>query len=207
MTNSVKVDGSWKTVANNYVKVAGVWKKANAGFVKDAGVWRTFFYDPGQQLFTANTSWPVPPGVSTVCIVCVGAGGTGSGPGGGGGALSYSNNVAVTAGETLTIVVGTNVSANGGDSYVNRSATTLVKAKGGLGGTLRSGGAASGGIGDVKYSGGNGGVGDAEAGGGAAGYAGNGGAADGGDGSGGGGGAGRFDHNNGAGGGGGGGLS
>lgn len=139
-----------------------------------------------QQLFTTNTSWVVPTGVNRVSIVAVGAGGGGSNtnnsPGGGGGALSYVNNLSVTPGETLTVVVG--VGANnvaGGDSYVRRSTTDLVLAKGGARGVSGGGqgGSAAAGVGDVKYSGGNGGAAadssDRGGGGGAAGYSGNGG--------------------------------
>ncbi len=145
----------------------------------------------------------VPSGVYQITAVAIGggAGGAGSigqsggdgGGGGGGGALSYVNNLSVTPGETLTVVVGAGgaggtggVSSRtggfpGGDSYIRRSATNLLLAKGGSGGGLNSGGqggSSTSGVGDVKYSGGDGGAGeDASAaygggGGGAAGYSG-----------------------------------
>jgi hypothetical protein len=140
-----------------------------------------------QQLFTSNGSFEVPTGITNVSIVCVGGGAAGNntnadgGRGGGGGALSYTNNLAVTPGETLTIVVGlggTTSGQNGGDSYVRRSSTDLVLAKGGVGGTTSLGGNSALGVGTVKYSGGNGGSGfdgPGGGGGGAAGYSGNGG--------------------------------
>jgi hypothetical protein len=133
----------------------------------------------------------VPSGVSKISVVCVGSGGGGvacscggSSIGGGGGALSYTNCIPVTPGESLTVVAGakayqpnlcTYPSANGNDSYVSRGATQLIMAKGGFGDDQAhapvSGGPAASGIGAVKYSGGNRNSGA----GGAAGYAGNGG--------------------------------
>ena len=63
--------------------------------------------------------WVVPTDVTSICAVVIGSGagsttadyigGSGSGwagSGGGGGALSYVNNIAVTPGETLTVLVG-----------------------------------------------------------------------------------------------------
>ena len=155
----------------------------------------------------ATYSLVIPAGVTSIDAIAIGAGGggggvsaaaTASGAGGGGGALSYSNAISVTAGETLTVVVGAgggggaNTGAAGdagGDSYIRRSATDLLLAKGGSGGlgntaALTGGGGAGGvaasGIGDTKNTGG---VGGARAtndrgggGGGAAGYSGTGGA-------------------------------
>jgi len=68
----------------------------------------------GQESFTTpgTYSWTAPAGVYSVSVVCVGAGGTyspGGGlgaTGGGGGALAYANNIAVTPGNTYTVVVG-----------------------------------------------------------------------------------------------------
>ncbi len=145
----------------------------------------------------------VPSGVYQITAVGIGggAGGAGSigqsggdgGGGGGGGALSYVNNLSVTPGETLTVVVGAGgaggaggVSSRtggfpGGDSYIRRSATNLLLAKGGGGGGLNNGGQGGSstiGVGDVKYSGGDGGAGEDASiaygggGGGAAGYSG-----------------------------------
>lgn len=150
-------------------------------------------------------SFVVPSGVTKISVVVVGGGGGAQGydmdetqyhSGGTGGALSYTNCIVTTPGETLTVVVGIGglvgatgccadgqVGTNGGDSYVSRGATTLILAKGGLAGNgmrvIRAGGAAACGVGAVRYSGGansstgsGGGIGG---GGGAAGYAGNGG--------------------------------
>lgn len=155
----------------------------------------------------ATYSLVVPTGVTSIVAIAIGAGGGGGGvsaaatssaAGGGGGALSYSNAITVTPGETLTVVVGAGGTAgantgatggNGGDSYIRRSATDLLLAKGGSGGggntaALTGGGGAGGdaasGVGDTKNSGGAGGaraVNDrGGGGGGAAGYSGTGGA-------------------------------
>ena len=162
----------------------------------------------GLTLVASGTySLVVPNGVYQVSALAIGggggAGGSASGSvfasaGGGGGALSYSNNLVVTPGETLTLVVGTGGDAglaaggtngtSGGDSYIARGATNLVLAKGGsfgiAGGSTSgigggAGGSAASGVGNTKYSGGDGGNRGAPAGGGgggAAGYSGNGGA-------------------------------
>jgi hypothetical protein len=173
---------------------------------------------PGGVLFrsqngaTVNTTTSytvtVPQGVTSIAALAIGAGGGGGGAssgataaagGAGGGALSYSNSIAVTPGETLTVNVP-NQSDNGGltgtagaagrDASILRGATTLLLAQGGRGsngttggtaGTGAAGGAAASGVGDVKQSGGTGGNGTAAndvggGGGGAAGYSGTGGA-------------------------------
>ena len=155
----------------------------------------------------ATYSLVVPTGVTSIDAIAIGGGGggggcsaaaTASGAGGGGGALSYSNAISVTAGETLTVVVGSGGTAgantgtaggDGGDSYIRRSATDLLLAKGGSGGLgntagLTGGGGAGGvaasGVGDTKNTGGAGGGRATNdrggGGGGAAGYSGTGGA-------------------------------
>lgn len=146
---------------------------------------------------TAGTySFVVPPGITSICAVAVGGGGLLANwrtSGGGGGALSYSNNIAVTPGETLTVIAGIGpvstvrgVGANGGDSSISRGSTTLLLAKGGISVLTENvrtgvGGQASQGVGAVRYSGGNGFGNQASngtftgAGGGAAGYGGDGG--------------------------------
>jgi hypothetical protein len=108
-------------------------------------------------------TWVAPAGVTSVCVVCVGAGA--GGPACGGGALAYKNNIPVTPGNEYTVRVG----ARGGPSSVGGEAyfidTSTVRAGGGgwtSGGTFTGDG------------GGNGGSGSA-GGGGAGGYSGNGG--------------------------------
>jgi len=128
----------------------------------------------GQQAYTtAGTfSWVAPAGVTSVSVVTVGGGASNSSGGGtaygGGGALAYKNNIAVTPGNSYTVVVGAGASrctggANGGNSYFNSTGT--VWAQGGL-----ITGAAT----YVGDGGGNGG-GIGQGGGGAGGYSGNGG--------------------------------
>lgn len=166
----------------------------------------------GQMMFdkVGTTLWEVPKDVTTICAVVVGGGGgagkysgppSGSGmyvygSGGGGGGLSWRNNIPVTPGETLTIVVGAaganNYTINayaeaGGDSAIRRDGATLCIAKGGhpgqnynvVGGGGGLGGKAADPINDGGGNGGNGGNGtlgsNAGGSGGAAGYSGNGG--------------------------------
>jgi hypothetical protein len=142
---------------------------------------------------TAGTySFVVPTGASKICVVCVGGGGAGYSQtcscyaGGGGGALSYTNCIPTTPGETLTVTVGAagtsplpavggGPTSPGGTSSVARSATILISAQGGSGVPLvgtNPGGQASSGVGAVKNNGGNSVF---AGGGGAGGYSGNGG--------------------------------
>lgn len=168
----------------------------------------TFYCLPGATVNTQTTyNIRIPDNVTSIAALAIGAGGGGGGcssvatasaGGAGGGALSYSNAITVTPGETLTVLVpngaaaggtgGTNGSA-GLTASIARGATILLSADGGNGsagrtGSTASAGAAGGdaavGVGDVRYSGGAGGSGSASlddggGGGGAAGYAGNGG--------------------------------
>jgi hypothetical protein len=136
-------------------------------------------------------SWVVPAGVLNVCVVCIGGGGGGdyagygppgayhNGDGGGGGGLGWKNNIAVTPGQSYTVVAGAGGTSNlaGGDSYFVSPAT--VKGGGGMmgyqnraGGTYVGDGGGNGGIGGTGGGWGSG----ASGGGGAGGYAGNGGA-------------------------------
>ena len=182
-------------------------RSSSAAFNLSGGV--TFYSLPGATVNTQTTySIRIPDNITSIAAVAIGAGGGGGGcnsgatesaGGGGGGALSYSNRIAVTPGETLTVLVPNNAGAGstGGTSgtagltaSIARGATILLSAVGGSGsgGVVTSGnftvgangGAAASGVGDVKYSGGKGGNGIAASdqgggGGGAAGYAGNGG--------------------------------
>lgn len=93
----------------------------------------------GQQAYTSGGSYSfvVPANVGYISAVCVGAGGGGyynwSNSGGGGGALAYANRIAVTPGETLTVVVGSGGTwgSSGGDSYISRSGSVFFTAQGG----------------------------------------------------------------------------
>lgn len=130
----------------------------------------------------------VPSGVTQICAVCVGGGAggetwLGNFKYGGAGALSYSNGIPTTPGESLTVVVGVAgkgpvTPESGGNSFIQRAGTNLLLAQGGPSVVNGSGagGQASSGVGAVRYSGGSYGLGAPGAGGGgAAGYSGNGG--------------------------------
>lgn len=127
---------------------------------------------------TSSGNWTAPSGVSSITVEAWGGGGAGGGQsitsdgggGGGGGAYSKKNTLAVVAGTSYTVVVGSGgtgvaggTGGNGGDSYFINTSTVL--AKGGIGGAPSSGtppagglgGAAASGVGDVKFSGGQGG--------------------------------------------------
>lgn len=161
------------STANSYAAVTLVLGGAN----------EALFTTPGTHNFV------VPSGVTSVSAVCVGGGeGGGSQVGGTGGNIRYKNNISVTPGETLTVVVGVGgagdiattsaAGVNGGDSSIARSGTNLVLARGGQstatevfdgGGTGAAGGdslTVSSPYGTVRNGGGGGGAG---------GYSGNGG--------------------------------
>jgi len=113
------------------------------------------YYNPearDQQEFpTPGTySFTVPTAVTSICAVAIGGGGGGAsdvndGGGGGGAGLQYRNDIAVTPGETLTVVVGSGGApgvnaATGGDSGHYRRGTQLVYATGGAGARSQFGG-------------------------------------------------------------------
>ncbi len=131
--------------------------------------------------YTSSGYFTAPTGVTSVSAACWGGGGGGGGNdttedgggGGGGGAYSKTNSIAVTPNATYGVNVGYGgyqysttagaQSLSGGDSWFKDVSTIL--AKGGAGGSNTSGGspgaggvggASASGIGDTKYSGGNG---------------------------------------------------
>lgn len=93
----------------------------------------------GSQTFTTtgSQSWTVPTDVTHISVVAIGAGGYGGNDGGAGGGLCYTNFIPVTAGESLTVIVGAagsgsnSTSVAGGESAVQRSGTYLCRADGG----------------------------------------------------------------------------
>lgn len=115
--------------------------------------------------FTANDTWIVPAGVTSLKIECWsgGSGGQNKDPGNGGlgGCYARGNAVAVTPSETLTVLVGAGgggLGTAGGPSSVKRGGSTLVEAytsqpystgdvkwAGGGGGSKGSGGGGGGG--------------------------------------------------------------
>lgn len=145
-------------------------------------------------------SFQVPSDTYSISVLCVGGGGGGAsgvansatsflmfGAGGGGGATAYANNISVTPGEYLSVVVGaggpsSNIygfKTDGGDSYIARGTTKLCHAGGGISASIGRETPATNpiaGAGGTVYvgTGGAGGNGS-EGGGGAGGYAGTGG--------------------------------
>lgn len=173
---------------------------SSTGAKNNSGIWhleeihaaKSDFVPTGEHVFTgqySTNSFTVPAGVTSVSVVIVGRGGRAgssggdnwSGSGGGGGGLSYQNNISVTPGETLDVLL--NVSY----SQLKRGTTVLVQAQRGTYGSgsnsVGSGGAGGAGGSSLGYDGGgNGGRGGQRgsntgggAGGGAGGYSGNGG--------------------------------
>lgn len=140
---------------------------------------RSFGIPPGQVAYTTpgTYSWVCPAGVTSVCVVCVGAATTAYGAdvgGGGAGALGYKNNISVTPGNSYTVVVGAvssdpnsaagdsyfinvyTVKGGGSPNYYTRS--TYTGDGGGQGGTGGGNfGAGAGGAGGYTGNGGNGG--------------------------------------------------
>jgi hypothetical protein len=150
----------------------------------------------GQSQFTtAGTfTFTVPSNCTSISAVTIGGGGGGgndtnpdeAGSGGAGGGLAYQASIAVTPGESLTVVVGAGGGSNtaGGQSRIDRSGTNLVAAGGGNPGQSPDDGNAGGSGGTVITGiGGVGGAGGAttgtntqgSGGGGAGGYSGTGG--------------------------------
>gem|GEM_PF-4062468 len=116
---------------------------------------------------TGAGSWKVPMdwNSSSNTIEGIGGGGGGYYGGAGGGAYSRKNNLSLTPGANVSYTVGAGggSGASGADTYFNGAtcAGASVCAKGGEGrsdGVGGAGGAAGSGVGDVKYSGGNGAV-------------------------------------------------
>lgn len=123
---------------------------------------------PGQIAYTSagTYSWVVPDGVTTVSAVVVSSGQSGTmSYGGSGGDLRYINNLSVTPGETLTIVVGqgTNGTGQKNNSSISRSGTALISSSSSMTPPIYGG------------NGGSGAYGQGGPGGGAGGYSGNGG--------------------------------
>jgi nitrogen regulatory protein PII len=120
---------------------------------------------------TGTYSWTAPSGVTSVSVVAVGGGGGGgstwSSGGGGGGGLGWKNNIAVTPGQTYTVVVGsggpsnanaTTAGSEGGTSYFISTATVAGYGggRGGPGSTGATNGYGGGFLGDGGGRGGNG---------------------------------------------------
>jgi hypothetical protein len=132
---------------------------------------------PGQAMYgfgNGTYAWTCPPGVTSVCVVCIGGGSSSRGAqwsnyAGNGGGLGWKNDISVKPGETYTVVVGKGGDGQGG-SYAGGASYFIDTA------TVRGAGASnSSGGGFTGDGGGTGGTGGQYGGGGAAGYVGNGG--------------------------------
>lgn len=118
---------------------------------------------PGQQVFTANGTFVVPSGVTSISAVCIGMGANSfSDQGGRGGDLRYATTLAVTPGETLDIEVST----SNGATRILRAGTPILSARGGgsgsstaTGGDIGGGNGGTGGAGSGGTNGGGGGAG------------------------------------------------
>lgn len=137
----------------------------------------------GEAVYTTpgTYTWVVPAGITKVSVVCVGGGGGNRiwDCGGYGGNLRYKNDIAVTPGESLTVVVGAGGTGNGGtggNSYFKNTSTVCARGGPAVGGSWSGTDVGDGGgNGGASYNGSGGGH---FGGGGAGGYSGNGGNGD-----------------------------
>jgi hypothetical protein len=138
----------------------------------------------GQRLYTGGSfTFVVPANTFSVSVVCVGAGGAGgygSYNAGAGGGLRYKNNIAVTPGQSISVVAASTAyyNSSGGDSSFGTNGVNafyFFAGGGGSGGNLSGGTGST--IGGAADGGGNGGniFSSLFGGGGAGGYSGNGG--------------------------------
>lgn len=122
--------------------------------------------------------WVCPPGVTSVCVVAVGAAIAGTYASGGGG-LGWRNNIAVTPGSSYVVQVGNPLSGNAGyrdSSFISGGVTVLgggaptrvdstspggsfIGTGGGNGGAISATEGGGGGAGGYSGNGGNGGIG------------------------------------------------
>jgi hypothetical protein len=193
---NINISGHTDPAATDLLGAAGAFEMTltnHTNQVADGSnpVFNELFDTPGTH------SWTCPAGVSSVSVVCVGAGGSGgwqwSSGGGGGGGLGWKNNIAVTAGQSYSVVVGDHggevanaynaTTGIGGNSYFISTSTVCGFGAGGggldyAGNTKSTGHGAHGGgySGDGGGAGGDGAVGGGwtEGGGGAGGYSGDG---------------------------------
>lgn len=130
-------------VAGSNVAITGSWPNQTVAVTGSGAVLTTNAY-------TSSTTWTVPAGVTSIlCEVIGGGGGCGisTAVGGGGGGFAYGS-IAVSAGQVLTITVGTggtggqtypNTGNAGGTSEIVRSGSSLISAAGGGGGGQAAG--------------------------------------------------------------------
>lgn len=160
MTIYAKHSGSWERITEVHANTSGTWRNADPGVsIKNAGTWRTVHASGSQTWSSAtSTAFTVPEGVHFITISACGAGGGGgggywstAGQGGGGGGYVSGTEVGVTAGDSISLVIG-----NGGtgdvldyegpatDGYGGNGAATTISGSG-LSITLNGGNGGSGG--------------------------------------------------------------
>lgn len=164
-TNYIEVDPATGTVSDNATGFTSVqiplFEVVTAsGVITTVTDKRCFFSSSsvssgGQEVFTADGTFTVPIGVTTVKVLCVGAGGGGgsaAGGGGGAGAFVYDEDVTVTPNDEITITIGDGgaggTSGSAGSNGETTSFGALVTAAGGGGGAgygANAGNGASGG--------------------------------------------------------------
>lgn len=158
ITSTSAISQSWSLPGN------GGWSIGAAEVLVDTGA------PAGQQIYTASGTYTfvVPTGVTSISAVCVGGGQGGAGCAGSGSYLSYANNISVTPGASLQVVVGAGGSGllsnitygtSGGDSKITGSSTIYVLAPGGGSTTATVGTAYRGGTNTGTNAGGGGGAG------------------------------------------------
>jgi hypothetical protein len=115
--------------------------------------------DLGQQVIfiTDGTTWMVPldwnNDNNTIEVIGAGGEGTASGTAGGGGAYAKKNNLSLYPGVTISVQIG-QTGSSPTDTWFDSTGTVLAKA----GQTGGNGGQSSSSVGDIVYSGGNGGL-------------------------------------------------
>ena len=140
------------TITGTDASGAQAFQTVNINFTAPPPQGQSLFSSPGTFTFT------VPARTTQISAVTIGGGGGGSyiwsrGPGGGGG-LAWASQIAVTPGETFTVVVGRGGplwsyegSSPGDDSYIRRNSNSQIVSRGygsGRGGPNSAGGASGG---------------------------------------------------------------
>jgi len=164
--SSGTIDAAYLTIQDSTVSGGATWNAYASTNTSNNTGWN-FVTAKTTAVYTATGTFTVPSGVTSITVEAIGGGGNSVanvGFGAGGGAYAKSNAIAVTPGSTFYVNIGT-----AADSWANTSnsapvvgvtpTTQAVLAKAGASGSSTGlGGQASLSLGDVKYSGGNGGT-------------------------------------------------
>lgn len=143
LDGSLPMTGPLAMGANKVTGLAAGTADTDAVNVLQARTLTASFSTRAQYAAAGTTPFIVPAGVSKVKVRLWGGGGGGGVPGnaatlfGGGGGAYAEATLTVTAGESLTVIVGAGgaPAAVGGDSIVQRGATVLMRANGGTQGS------------------------------------------------------------------------